>query len=132
MFKIFGIALLAVFLYAGVGQAQTPTQTVTFGLSWTDNSSSPNGEDGFRLYRCTGSTCSNFVVVDTVAANVVSVNNSISGDTGGVVYRYRVTAFNAAGESVPSNIVNVTSPVILLIPNAPSGLIGTVVGVTVP
>ena len=36
-------------------------------LAWTDNA---NNETGFRIERCTGSGCTNFVTVATTGANV--------------------------------------------------------------
>jgi hypothetical protein len=46
-----------------------------------------------------------------------------------------VKTFNAAGEALPTNTLVLTSPFIAVVvvkPGAASGLLGTVVGVTVP
>jgi len=74
-------------------------------LSWTDNS---GNENGFRLERCTGSTCTNFVQIVEVAANVTSFPNT--GLTKNTTYRCRVRSFNASGNSAYSNIVSATTP----------------------
>lgn len=74
-------------------------------LTWTDNS---NNETGFRIERCTGSTCSNFTAVATVGVNAVAYTNT--GLKANTTYRYRVAAYNSAGSSVYSNIGSATTP----------------------
>lgn len=78
--------------------------TTQINLSWTDNSSN---ENGFRIERCTGSTCTNFVQIAEVAANVTSFPNT--GLTKSTTYRYRVRSFNASGNSAYSNIASATT-----------------------
>ena len=73
-------------------------------LAWTDNASN---EDGFYIERCQGSTCTNFVRIATVGANVTTFVNT--GLSRGTTYRYRVAAFNAGGESAYSNIATATT-----------------------
>jgi hypothetical protein len=68
-------------------------------LSWTDNS---NNETGFKIERCQGVSCTNFVEIATTAANATSFNNT--GLARNTRYRYRVRAFNAVGNSGYSNI----------------------------
>jgi hypothetical protein len=73
-------------------------------LAWTDNS---NNEDGFRIWReVPGAT---FEAIAEVAAGVTTWKD------GAVIPLscYRVTAFNLAGESAPSNTV--------CLPDAPVG-----------
>jgi hypothetical protein len=73
-------------------------------LSWTDNASN---ETGFRVLRCKGSSCTNFTLIATVGANITSyANMNLSANT---TYRYRVTAYNASGESGYSNIAAATT-----------------------
>lgn len=70
-------------------------------ISWQDNSSN---EAGFRIERCQGASCTNFTQVAEVGANV---NNFLdSGLAKNKVYRYRVLAFNAGGNSDFSNIAS--------------------------
>ncbi|MEN6410289.1 MAG: S8 family serine peptidase [Anaerolineaceae bacterium] len=73
-------------------------------LTWTDNASN---ETGFYIERCKGSTCTNFVRIATVGANVTSFNNT--GLSKGTAYRYRVQAYNAGGTSAYSNIAAATT-----------------------
>jgi FtsP/CotA-like multicopper oxidase with cupredoxin domain len=81
-------------------------------LNWTDNS---NNEDGFRIERATGAGA--FAAVGTVAAGVRTFNDgTVALNT---TYSYRVIAFNAAGDSNPSNTVTVGPP------TAPASLVAT-------
>jgi predicted phage tail protein len=70
-------------------------------LTWTDNSSN---EDGFKIERCAGATCSNFRQIATVGANAASYSNS--GLKRATTYRYRIRAYNSAGNSPYSNVVS--------------------------
>lgn len=82
----------------------TPVSRTQINLSWTDTSTN---EDGFKIERCAGSTCTNFVQIGTVGANVTSIANT--GLTRNTTYRYRVRAYNAGGDSAYSNIVTATT-----------------------
>jgi len=73
-------------------------------LAWTDNSSN---ETGFKIERCTGVTCTKFSQIATVGANVLKYSNS--GLKRNTTYRYRVRAYNAAGNSAYSSPVSVTT-----------------------
>ncbi len=73
-------------------------------LAWTDNATN---EDGFYVERCKGSTCTNFVRIATLGANVTSFANT--GLAKGTTYRYRVAAFNTGGMSAYSNIAAATT-----------------------
>src|SRR5512137_635274 len=74
-------------------------------LSWTDNATN---EDGFRIERCQGTTCTNFAQIATVGASVASYSNTkLAART---TYRYRVLAYNASGASGYSNIAAATTP----------------------
>lgn len=73
-------------------------------LTWTDNA---GNENGFRILRCTGSTCTNFALIATVSANVTSyANTNLAANT---TYRYRVHAYNEGGNSGYSNIATATT-----------------------
>jgi hypothetical protein len=77
----------------------TAVSTSQINLSWTDNS---NNESGFKIERCQGSGCTNFVQIAQVAINTTSYSNT--GLSRNTRYRYRVRAFNATGNSGYSNI----------------------------
>jgi hypothetical protein len=86
---------------SGLGVGALSTSEI--GLSWTDNA---NDESGFKIERKTdlGGSYSHIV---TVAANVGSYADDGLHD--GTSYDYRVLAFNAAGDSAPSED-NATTP----------------------
>ncbi len=83
----------------------TALSTNQIRLSWTDNATN---EDGFRIERCKGSTCTNFALIATVGPNVTTYANS--GLSKNTTYRYRVRAYNASGTSAYSNIASATTP----------------------
>jgi hypothetical protein len=68
-------------------------------LAWTDHS---NNESGFKIERCQGNSCTNFVQIAQVGPNVTTYNNT--GLARNTRYRYRVRAFNTGGNSAYSNI----------------------------
>jgi cellulose 1,4-beta-cellobiosidase len=68
-------------------------------LTWTSNS---NNETGFKLERCAGTSCTNFVQFSTTPAGATSYSNT--GLTSNTSYRYRVRAYNSLGNSAYSNI----------------------------
>jgi subtilisin family serine protease len=74
-------------------------------LAWLENSTS---EDGFKIERCPGASCTNFTQIAKVGANATTFQ-----DPGGISnrwYRYRVRAFNADGDSAYSNIARTKAP----------------------
>ncbi len=73
-------------------------------LSWTKNS---GNENGFKIERCTGTTCTKFQQIATTGASVTSYSNT--GLRKATTYRYRVRAYNEAGNSGYSNIVSATT-----------------------
>jgi subtilisin family serine protease len=83
-------------------------------LSWTDNS---NNESGFRIERKIGAAGS-YSPRATVGPNVTNYNDA--GLTEATTYYYRMTAYNAQGDSMYSSEVNATT-----LPAAPSGLSAT-------
>jgi FtsP/CotA-like multicopper oxidase with cupredoxin domain len=88
-------------------------------LSWSDltpigpnpsapaNLGNPANEIGFKIERCTGVGCTSFAPYAKALANQTSFT-----DTGvvanGTTYRYRVIAYNASGDSVPSNLATIS------------------------
>ena len=91
--------------------AQFIPSPLSVELVWTDNS---NNENGFIIEReAQGSDA--FVVIDTVSANnTLYVDNTVAYAT----YNYRITAFNAFGQSTYSNIAQIVVPVELTAFNA--------------
>lgn len=71
-------------------------------LNWTDNS---NNEDGFAIERSTNGV--NFTVVNNVSINATTYTDSIFAPQ--PTYYYRVFAFNNAGDSSFSNVVQVNT-----------------------
>src|SRR5215210_2235537 len=82
--------------------AGTVVSTTQISLSWSDNS---ENEDGFRIERCQGNSCTNFAQVAQVGANVTTFSST--GLLKNTWYRYRVRAFDVSGNSAFSNIVTV-------------------------
>ncbi|HLL89688.1 MAG TPA: DUF1735 domain-containing protein, partial [Tepidisphaeraceae bacterium] len=73
-------------------------------LTWADNA---NNEAGYAVDRATDAAFTQNVVTDaTLAAN--ATGHTATGLTAGTTYYFRVRAINAAGSSVPSNVVSVT------------------------
>ncbi|MBI5683442.1 MAG: fibronectin type III domain-containing protein [Verrucomicrobia bacterium] len=78
-------------------QVATAVTVQQVNLAWTDNASS---ETGFRIERSTW-PATTFVPLTTVAANATSYSDTaVQPHTG---YRYRVVAYNAAGDSLSSD-----------------------------
>ena len=107
-----------------------PVLTATTGggvaLTWTDGTpvssastlGNPQNEIGFRIERAIGAAGA-FVSIGTALANATTFTDT-TATPATMLYRYRVVAFNAAGDA-PSNIVIVGPPP----PAAPSGLTAT-------
>ena len=76
--------------------AQTDTK---INILWRDNSTN---ETGFKIERCTGAGCANFVQVAQVGANVTSYSNI--GLVANTTYNYRVRSYSSTlGNSTYSN-----------------------------
>jgi uncharacterized repeat protein (TIGR01451 family) len=83
----------------------TPVSQSQIDLSWTASTDNV-GVTGYRLERCQGTSCTNFVEVATPAGSP----HSDTGLTAGATYRYRVRAADAAGNlSGYSNIATATT-----------------------
>ena len=83
----------------------TVTSATQANLSWAA-STDASGIAGYRIERCQGATCTNFVQVGTST----STSFADTGLTASTAYRYQVRAVDAAGNlSGYSSIVNVTT-----------------------
>lgn len=85
------------------GIAVLPGQ-LSLGFAWSDNS---NDETGFRLEQKQGYN-GTFSVVATVGANSTNIGGIVI-PRDGKTYFFRVKAFNANGESDPSNTVSIVA-----------------------
>jgi len=91
-------------------------------LTWTDNA---DNESGFKIERCTGAGCSDFVQVATVGADATSYSNT--GLAPSTRYSYRVRAYNATGDSAYSNTASAETPATPPPPAAPTDLSATAI-----
>lgn len=93
----------------------TPVSSSQMSLSWpsaTDNVA----VTGYRIERCAGAGCINFVQIGTSIAAIYADNGLLSS----TIYQYRVRATDAAGNlGAYSNTATIT----LTPPTAPSGLV---------
>jgi len=109
---------------SGIGPAAPASLTVSVGgqteldLSWADQS---NNEDGFRIERSDGGA---FAAIGTVAANTTVYSDTTLGPA--TTYTYRVIAFNAIGDSAPSNTASGTTLDATAAPAGPTGLTASV------
>jgi hypothetical protein len=67
-------------------------------LSWINN----GNQNGVKIERCLGSGCTNFIEVASVAGNAIFFSDV--GLAAGTTYRYRLRAYNSAGNSPYSTI----------------------------
>ncbi|MBI2919121.1 MAG: fibronectin type III domain-containing protein [Chloroflexi bacterium] len=88
-------------------------------LTWTD---SADNESGFRIERSTDGT--SFTTLDTVAAGAAALSDTTV--TAGGTYFYRVVAFNGAGDSAASNVLEMA----VLAPAQPTALSATIFSTT--
>lgn len=70
-------------------------------LSWTNNSAN---QSGVRIEGCQGPSCTNFAQFASAAGSTTSY--TVAGLNPGTTYRFRVRAYNAAGNSPYSNIAS--------------------------
>lgn len=97
------------------GLGATVVSATQIDLGWTDNSTN---EEGFRIERCAGPSCTSFAEIATVLANVTTFHDV--GLTSLTSYSYRVRAYNAVGPSSFTAVASATTQDVP--PAAPSGL----------
>ncbi|ABB32694.1 Protein of unknown function DUF2341 [Geobacter metallireducens RCH3] len=100
----------------------TPLAVDRITLAWSDNSGS---ETGFGIERCTGAGCSNFVQIDTSAANTTSYVDR--GVDAAQTYCYRIKTLIPTGDSAYSDVVCKSTST----PAPPAGLVTAVSGTRV-
>jgi len=105
--KTLSFTLAFIFLFVCHGWA------ASLQLSWTDLS---DNEDGFKIERRLGQIGA-FTEVGQVGENITTY---IDTTPDGQVYCYQVKAFNIAGEVAGAVAC---SPIVVIIPNAPGGLV---------
>jgi hypothetical protein len=95
-------------------------------LGWSDNSSN---ETGFTVEHCVGTagfcaaTPGAWSVRTTTGVNVSTFNDTMLSPS--TSYSWRVAAFNAAGSSVPTNGLSLTTLAAPAVPAAPTALTAT-------
>ena len=99
--------------------AAVAASSTAINLSWADVS---DNESGFAIERCAGSGCANFTEIFRTVANAATYGDT--GRTAATVYRYRILAFNTAGNSKYSNIAQATT-LSAPLPSAPTSLSAT-------
>jgi len=99
---VFMFAFCALLIATPTSSAQMQSSAT---LKWQDNS---GNEQGFGI-EMLSPTDADFTEVGTVDANITQFTLSLSGNYGDV-FCFRVYAFNAAGDSVDSNIACKTLP----------------------
>ncbi len=101
----------------------TAVSTAQINLSWTASTDNV-GVTGYKVERCSGSSCTNFVQIATPSGTSYS-------DTGlapSTAYNYRVRATDAAGNlSSYSNVASANTLADTTPPTAPSGLNATAI-----
>lgn len=76
----------------------------SISIAWTDNSSN---EDGFKIERCSGANCSDFQWLANMPANVNNITDWGLGKN--KTFKYRVQAYNLAGNSGYTNVATGTT-----------------------
>jgi len=84
----------------------TAASSTQINLSWTASTDNV-GVTGYRIERCTGSSCTSFTQIGTTTTATTFGNSGLTAST---TYRYRVRANDAAGNlSAYSNIASATT-----------------------
>ncbi len=102
-------------------QTTSTTYNTSVSVTWVDptpvaaptTAGNIQNEIGFRIERCAGQTCTNFTPVGTALANVTSFTDTTVAQSPSIYFRYRIYAYNAAGDSPASNIITTmtTAPI---------------------
>lgn len=94
-------------------------------LTWTDHS---NNETGFHIETATNAGFAGSLFITVGAGVTTYTDNSVYG---GDTFYYRVTAYNATGDSVPTNVASIFIPAPLVAaPLAPGNLVANIISTT--
>lgn len=115
--KLVGTGVLSPPPLAPTGLTASAVSSSRIDLNWSDNS---DNEGGFKVERCLGAGCVNFVQVAQVGAN--STSYSDTGLASSTTCSYRVRAFNGGTNSDYSNAAEVTTPPAPPTPASPTDL----------
>jgi serine protease len=87
--------------------AATASSSTAVGVTWTASTDAGgSGLAGYKIERCTGSTCTGFAQIGTSTTTSYADSGLVASTT----YRYRVRAYDGAGNhSAYSSIVNATT-----------------------
>ena len=77
-------------------------------LNWTNNATN---QTGFHLDRATDVGFTQNLITENLPPSPNSFTDTYSGLAPGVIFYYRLRAYNAAGDSGNSNVVSITIPV---------------------
>jgi hypothetical protein len=104
------VVLLAGLILINCG-ATSPAAPTGLTCEWVSSSqlylswNASTGADDYNVYRCTGPSCTPAALVH----NESTTSWSDTGLTSNTTYRYRLTAYNEAGESGYSSIISCTT-----------------------
>jgi glucose/arabinose dehydrogenase/chitodextrinase len=104
------------------GLSATPVSATQINLAWTASTDNV-GVTGYKLERCQGATCTNFVEVATPPGTTYND----TGLTGATTYRYRVRATDAATNLSPYSSIQSATTADTQPPTAPTGLTATAI-----
>ena len=100
----------------------TATSANQIDLSWSDNAGDITG---FKIERCEGKGCSNFIEIASVAANITSYQNSDL--TPLTSYSYRIRAYKESSHYAYSRTASATTSRSTVPPSVPKGLVANAV-----
>jgi fibronectin type 3 domain-containing protein len=89
------------------GLGGTPATATSVTLTWTNNASN---QTGFHLDRATDAAFTQNLLTESLPATPNSFTDTATGLAPGNTFFYRLRAFNTAGDSANSNVVQVTIP----------------------
>jgi chitodextrinase len=100
----------------------TTTSSNQIDLSWSAN---PGDLTGFKIERCEGKSCANFIEIASLAADATSYQDSSL--TALTSYSYRVRAYKESSHYPYSKIASATTSRSTVPPSVPKGLVANTV-----